>query len=190
MNRLHGIRSTRCVILAALCIIPLGGCAKSTYGLFTKPALKSYERIAVLGLSEEQEQIFMASYTHAFPEQMITFVERKQLDTIMEEQDLLLDRKTNWTRLNDNTRARIRQLFGVELLIMCSYDDVEKRPTRKKLRLRIVDSETGAIVGSVISEGRNDFRYHCNATTKALRNDLSGDKNFRYADRRTSPPRL
>jgi hypothetical protein len=193
MNHTRPLRQTLCVVLTTICIMSCSGCAKIS-GLFTRPELKSYERIAVLGLDEEEEQIFMAAYTKAFPEQMITFVERKELDTIMDEQDLLKEGRKEkegypGPRLNDNTRARIRQIFGVELLILCSYDNVGARPTRKKLRVRILDSETGAIVGSVISEGRNSFIYHSKATTTALRKNLKIEKNFPYVDRRLSVPR-
>ena len=53
----------------------LAGCEGNTRAVFTKPELISYERLAVLGLDPEQEQIFMAAYVKTFV-QAITFVER------------------------------------------------------------------------------------------------------------------
>jgi hypothetical protein len=142
------------------------GCARKTQALFTRPELITRGRLAVLGLTPEQEQIFMASYTKTFPGQIITFVERKRLQEILSEQDLLQG------RLDDRTRAKIKQILGVEALIMCTYYDDESGPGRKKLRVRIVDSSTGAIVGSVITNGRDDFEYHCRTAAKALKADL------------------
>jgi len=77
------------------------GCtpAPRTQALFTRGELITYSRLAVIGLTPEQEQIFMACYTKAFPGQVITFVERKRLQEIINEQDLLKG------RLNERTRA-------------------------------------------------------------------------------------
>jgi Curli production assembly/transport component CsgG len=147
-------------------LVVSASCARGTQALFTRPELITCGRLAVLGLTPEQEQIFMASYIKAFPGQVVTFVERKRLQEILSEQDLLQG------RLNDRTRARIKQILGVEALIMCTYYDDEKVPGAKKLRVRIVDSSTGAIVGSVITQGPDDFEYHCHVAVKALKADL------------------
>ena len=146
------------------------GCARSakTQALFTRPELITHNRLAVIGLTPEQEQIFMASYTKAFPGQMITFVERNRLQEVINEQDLLQG------RLNDKMRARIKELFGVEALILCTYYDGDEGIGRKKLRIRIVDSATGAIVGSVITEASDNFGYHCQIAIRALKADLQG----------------
>ena len=148
----------------------LTGCARTlkTQALFTRPELITHSRLAVIGLTPEQEQIFMATYTKAFPGQVITFVERKRLYEILSEQDLLKG------RLNERTRAKIKELFGVEALIMCTYYDGDEGIGRKKLRVRIVDSATGAIVGSVITEARDNFGYHCDTAVNALKTDLQG----------------
>ena len=139
------------------------GCARKTEALFTKPELINHSRLAIIGLTPEHEQIFMASYTKAFPGQIIIFVERNRLHEIINEQDLRRG------RLNEKTRARIKQIFGVEALIMCTYSD---GIGRKKLLVRIVDSATGVIVGSVITQGRDNFSYHCDTAVKALKADL------------------
>ncbi len=140
------------------------GCGAKTGALFTKPELLNYSRLAVLGLTPEQEQIFMACYTRTFRGQVITFVERNRLHEVISEQDLLAG------RLNDRTRAKMKQLFGVEALIMCTYYDGSG--VKKKFRVRIVDSATGAIAGSVIIHARDNFEYHCITAVKALREDV------------------
>jgi len=159
-----------CSISAFLVVAGLAisaGCAsRKTEALFTRPELINHGRLAVVGLTPEQEQIFMASYTKAFPGQIIIFVERKRLQEIIDEQDL------RQGRLNEKMRAKIMELFGVEALIMCTYDDGIDGIGIKKLRIRIVDSATGAIVGSVITEARDNFSYHCETAIKALKADL------------------
>jgi hypothetical protein len=160
-----------CSISAFLVVAGLvisAGCARrKTEALFTKPELITHSRFAIIGLTPEQEQMFMASYTKTFSGQVITFVERNRLYEVISEQDLLKG------RLNEKTRARIKQIFGVEALIMCSYYDSEGIG-RKKLRVRIVDSATGVIVGSVITEARDNFSYHSNTAVKELKADLQG----------------
>jgi hypothetical protein len=145
----------------------LSGCegGSNTRALFTKPELFRYERYAVLGLDPEQEQIFMAAYVKTFAERVITFVERGRLREILSEQDLLTG------RLNDRTRARIKQILGVEALVMCDYS-VDEQGRHKKFRVRIVDSETGAIVGSVLVAAYGDFDTHALKATEALKDDL------------------
>ena len=155
------------------------GCARNrkTQALFTKAELVTCKRLAVLGLTPEQEQIFMASYTKTFPEQLITFVERSRLQEIISEQDLLQG------RLDDRTRAKVKQVFGVEALIMCTFYDGTIGAGRKKLRVRIVNSETGTIVGSVITQAHDNFEYHCDTAIKALKADLMGESHYKYLDR-------
>ncbi len=154
-------------VLALLTLALLAGCESKTRALFTKPELFAYERLAVLGLNPEQEQIFMAAYFKTFISQPITFVERGQLVKIVGEQDLLKG------RLSDATRARVKQILGVEALILCEYYEDAARPGKAmKLRVRVVDSETGAIVGSVLTENYRDFEDHARAAVEALKADL------------------
>ena len=149
-------------------LVFLTGCTRATkqQALFTRPELINHGRLAVLGLTPEQEQIFMATYTKAFPGQIIVFVERNRLHDIISEQDLLQG------RLDESSRAKIKLILGVEALIMCTYYDGTIGAGRKKLRIRIIDSATGAIVGSVITQGKDNFEYHCDTAVKALKADL------------------
>jgi hypothetical protein len=139
----------------------------SVQALFTRHELLSRGRLAVIGLTPEQEQIFMASYVRTFPLPIVTFVERYQLEKILNEQDLLKG------RLDDNTRAKIKRILGVEALIICKYYDDDTVGTGgKKLRIRIVDSETGMILGSVMTVAGDNFLSHCEMAIQALKKDL------------------
>ena len=165
------VRSTAVAVVSLAMVSPaltlLTGCEPKTRALFTKPELFTYERLAVLGLDREQEQLFMAAYFKTFISQPITFVERGELEKIIGEQDL------REGRLNDKTRARARQILGVEALILCEYSKDEARAgNAMKLRVRVVDSETGAIVGSVLTENYKDFEDHAETAVKALKADL------------------
>lgn len=163
-------------VLVSLAI--LTGCARrKTQGLFTNAELVTFHRLAVLGLTAEQEQIFMASYLKAFDGQVITFIERALLHELISEQDLLQG------RLDDKTRAKVKQVHGVEALIICTYYDESSGVGTKKLRVRVVNSTTGAIVGSVITQGRDNFEYHCNAATKALEADLFSGDHYKHLNR-------
>jgi hypothetical protein len=174
-------------LLTHLAFLP--GCGPRSGGmeaLFTKPELLSRGRLAVLGLTPEQEQILMARYTRTFTGQIITFVERNRLKDVIGEQDLLQG------RLNVDTRAKIKRVFGVEALVMCTYYDATGGRGYKKLRIRIVDSETGAIIGSVITQAPDNFGNHCSTAIKALWADLMGESQPERADRaerRRRPPR-
>jgi hypothetical protein len=171
-------------MMVSLALAFLAGCEPNTRAVFTKPELFSYERLAVLGLDREQEQIFMAAYFKTFISQPITFVERGELAKIIGEQDLLQG------RLNDKTRARIKQILGVEALILCEYYKDEARPgNTMKLRVRVVDSETGAIVGSVLTENYRNFEDHARVAVEALKADLlSGGYRRSYAPPAEAPP--
>ena len=171
-----------CRISAFFLVVSLAfstGCARNrkTQALFTKAELITFGRLAVLGLTPEQEQIFMASYIKAFPGQAITFVERVLLQEIISEQDMLQG------RLDDKTRAKVKQVLGVEALIMCTYYDGTTVAGGKKLRVRIVNSTTGSIVGSVITQGRDNFEDHCETAVKALDADLMGGSHYKYLGR-------
>ncbi|MBN1361734.1 MAG: hypothetical protein JW993_14145 [Sedimentisphaerales bacterium] len=165
------IRSGKVVAVSAALVLAAfvfqAGCEPNTRALFTKPELFRYERLGVLGLNPEQEQIFMAAYFKTFINQPITFVERGALAKVIGEQDLLKG------RLNDATRARIKQILGVEALILCEYYEDAARPGKAmKLRVRVVDSETGAIVGSVLTENYRNFDDHARVAVEAIKKDL------------------
>jgi hypothetical protein len=53
-----------------------------------------------------------------------------------------------------------------------AYYNVAPKSPIKKLRLRVVDSATGAITGSVITQSSDAFVHHCHTATQALRASL------------------
>lgn len=153
--------------IIGLATLLLAGCEGRARAVFTKPELLTYERLAVIGLDPENEQIFMAAYVKTFISRPVTFVERSRLAEIIGEQDLLQG------RLDDRSRAKIKRILGVEALIMCAYYKDDDRPgSLKKLRVRVVDSETGAIVGSALTETYSSFSQHAQAAVEALKSDL------------------
>lgn len=169
------------VVVMGVALLP--GCTYSTQGLFTMPSLPDCNFLAVLGLTEEQGQIFMAAYVKTFVDQDLTFVERSRLQEIISEQDLLQG------RLNDRTRAKIKEILGVQALVLCAYYDASEGSLKKKLRVRVVDSDTGAILGSVITQAGDNFNYHSYMAVRALKADLNGDSPTGYQARNQSSPR-
>ena len=110
----------------------LVGCASMTSS--TRPELlTNYNTLAVFGLSESQEVYFIAEYMALSPGQ--TFIERRRIAELIAEQDLLPD------RLNAVTRAKIKEIFGVDALVLAQISGYD-------LSVRIVDSETGDILSA------------------------------------------
>ncbi len=178
---------TTCVSIAAiLSILALCGCSSSsmTYALFTEPELGELERYAVFGVDGEKEQVFMAEFIDAFPDRDITFVERQRIAGITTEQDFLPG------RLNSASRAKLQQIYGVQAAVLCEYtiegDGVSSGV--KKLRVRILDTETAVIVGSVVvnrtsSRSINDlsdFIWAVQHAVEALKENLEGVRYSPY----------
>lgn len=173
------------VLLVGLVIsllAPLSGCHISspwaTYGVFTRPELQKYDRFAVFGVRGEKEQIFMAEFIRALLGYNIVFVERGRVSEVLSEQDALEG------RLNETTRARLQQIYGVQALVLCDYV-IEDEPTNgieMKLRIRVLDTETAAIIGSVVVSRRSskpkddisDYTEAVKQATRALRNHAMG----------------
>jgi len=180
------IRTTCVSIAAILSILAFGGCNSTpmTYALFTEPELGQIERYAVFGLDGEKEQVFMAEFIDTFPERNITFVERQRIAGITNEQDFLPG------RLNSTSRARLQQIYGVQAAILCEYtiEGDAGAGGVKKLRVRILDTETAVIVGSVVasvSSSRSmndhaDFIEAVQQAVRALKENLQGVRYSQY----------
>ncbi len=160
------------LMIGVVTILLTCSCRQRIEGVFATPKLQNIQRMAVLGLTPEQEQIFMANYLQIFRDQPVTFVERSALNKVLGEQNLLRDDQStpliDEGRLNEKTRARLKQLLGVEALAICSYYQSPDRPTLKKFLVRIVMTETGAIVASAIVEARDHFQYHSYTAIKKI----------------------
>ena len=194
------IKTTSVSIGAILSILAFGGCRSTgtTYALFTEPELGRLERCAVFGLDGEKEQTFMAEFIDAFPERNITFVERQRISGITTEQDYLPG------RLNSESRAKLQQIYGIQAAILCEYtfegDATGTGVGVKKLRVRILNTETAVIVGSVVasvSSSRSigdhaDFIGAVQKAVGALRENLNGVRYSQYtapvSSRSTSRP--
>jgi len=117
------------------------GCASpKVEAAATRAELHNYSRLAVLGLNIQEESLFIAEYMNRFPQQ--TFVERRDLEALLSEQDLLPG------RLNDETRAKLKRVLGVEAIVLA-----DSYPGRS-LTVRVVDSETGSIVAQAVLTGK------------------------------------
>jgi hypothetical protein len=184
-----GLIRTTCVSIAAiLSILAFGGCrsAGMTYALFTEPELGQLERYAVFGLDEEKEQVFMAEFIDTFTDRDITFVERQRIRIagVTSEQDFLHG------RLNSTSRAKLQQIYGVQGAILCEYTiegDVNTGSI-KKLRVRILNTETAVIVGSVVAsltssrsiDDCGDFILAAEQAVRALKGNLQGVSYSQY----------
>ena len=182
------IKTISVSMAAILSIFAFGGCRSTTgmtYALFTEPELSRLERCAVFGLDGEKEQMFMAEYIDTFPGRNITFVERQRIAGITTEQDFLPG------RLNSTSRAKLQQIYGVQAAILCEYTiepGAEGMGGVKKLRIRILDTETAVIVGSVVTsvsssramDDHADFIGAVQQAVAALKENLDGVRYSQY----------
>lgn len=182
-----GLIKTTCVSIAAIVsILGLCGCSSAggTYALFTEPELGQLERYAVFGLDGEKEQVFMAEFIDTFSERDISFVERHRIAGVTGEQDLLPG------RLNSASRAKLQEIYGVQGAILCEYtmEGDAGSGNIKKLRVRVLDTNTAVIVGSVVVsrtssrpiDDHNDFILAVEEAVRALKENLQGIRYSRY----------
>jgi hypothetical protein len=120
-----------------------------------KQSFDSYEKVAIFWDRERDEMrknFFLSYWMETFPEQ--TVVERKELRKIIREQDLLPK------RINEKTRARIRNILGVRALVIVTLHKqnrgryISPRETTH-LSIKVLDTETGEIAVSALSEGKD-----------------------------------
>jgi len=176
------VKTTLFPVAVGLFLLTLCGCGSTpaSYALFTEPELAELERFAVFGLDGEKEQVFMAEFIDAFPDRNITFVERQRIAGVTSEQDFLPG------RLNSATRAKLQQIYGVQAAILCEYTAQKDGAGTgfKKLRVRILHTETAVIVGSVVVsrpsnraiEDHDDFILLATEAVLALKENLQGDR--------------
>ena len=108
-----------------------------------------YERVALWSnLSRAEEDTLLPIYMQAFPRHSV--VERRDLAAILGEQDLLPD------RLNEGSRAKIREVLGVEAIVYPNFVGAAQGDTYQQLALKVIDSETGEISASVVVERTGD----------------------------------
>jgi hypothetical protein len=130
------------------------GCTFINTTVTVKPGFYNYRKIALLwqnGGEEIYENFFLANWMSAFPKQ--TLVERKEITQVIREQDLLPG------RLDSRTRARLREVLGVDAIILVTFHGVDRVhifPRRVvNLSIKVVDTETGEITVSAVSQGED-----------------------------------
>ena len=130
------------------------GCTFINTTVTVKPGFSNYRKIALFwrnGGEEIYENFFLANWMSAFPRQ--TLVERTEISQVIREQDLLPG------RLNSSTRARLREVFGVDALILVDFHGIEREyifPKRVvNLSIKVVDTDTGEISVSAVSQGED-----------------------------------
>jgi hypothetical protein len=134
------IMNKRWIGISCLCAIVLAGCVTSA-NVSVRPSFERYDRVAILTkLTREQEELFLPMYMAAFPDQIL--VERRDVEAIIGEQDILPD------RLDETSRAKIRKILGVKAII---YPNASGR----QLSIKVIDTETGEISASVVVLGSN-----------------------------------
>jgi hypothetical protein len=145
MDRSEEARSVRQQIInlsiVGLMIWMVGGCATSVE-VATREPFYTYNRVAMVSnLSRQQEELFIPIYMKAFPHQSV--VERRDLAAVVGEQDLLPE------RLDEQTRAKLKQLLGVEALVVPSFTPKTEQG-RSQLSLKVVDTESGEVTAAVL----------------------------------------
>jgi hypothetical protein len=145
-------------LLFIIAVIAIGylvaGCTFINTTVTVKPGFSNYRKIALFwrnGGEEIYENFFLANWMSAFPRQ--TLVERTEISQVIREQDLLPG------RLNSSTRARLREVFGVDALILVVFHGIEREyifPKRVvNLSIKVVDTDTGEITVSAVSQGED-----------------------------------
>ena len=154
-GRLSALNCGRAV-LGCLCGLLAAGCGTSyrVEGVFTRPALGTYQRMAMYGLDGNREPILMADLASAFASQQIIFVERERINEIFSEQDRLPD------RLDSATRDSLRKVSSVQCIVFGRYEEGTKETKKaalitQSLYVRILDVETGEIVGQAVVHARS-----------------------------------
>ena len=165
------------LVAATLCAAAAAGClGQPTFKVdpvYTRPELKTYQKMLITGLSGEMEQILMGCYGRTFRDQSIVFVERERIKDIFSEQDLLPD------RVDEKTRAQLRSVASVQAIIYGYYDAAMQGEEKvETFRLRIVDVGSGEVVGSAIVHAQSEKGVQASAmiqrATELLKAHMQG----------------
>jgi hypothetical protein len=126
-----------------------GGCA--TTDVAVRPVFGTYGKVSVWprfggpdpgGLERSHEELFLPLYMAAFPRQAL--VERRDLEAVIGEQDILPD------RLDEESRAKIRRILGVEAIVFPNYTG----GSAPQLAIKVIDTETGVIAAALVVQER------------------------------------
>ncbi|MFW5653456.1 MAG: hypothetical protein ACOC0P_05370 [Planctomycetota bacterium] len=129
------------VLLLLLLTALSSGCSSTSDETAVRTAFLEHDRVAIIAnLPRQHEEFFIPYYMNAFPSQML--VERRDVVQVIDEQDLLPE------RLNEETRARLREILGVRAVVYPSASSGQ-------FAIKVVDTETAEITASTIVSGRN-----------------------------------
>ena len=169
-RRMRTVRGLRAA-LACLCGVIATGCGASyrVEGVFTRPSLSTYQRMAMYGLEQDIESNLMSDLSRSFASQQLTFVERERVSEIFSEQDRLPE------RLDAATRDNLRKVASVQGIVFGRYEQGSKANKKgvelvtQTLYVRILDVESGEIVGQAVvhSKNKEDVPSH-NLTKRAV----------------------
>ncbi len=179
----------QCLICITLILLTTG-CPRPVTGLFAMSDLGEIERMAVMGLKADHEQMFIANYLEIFKGQKITFVARHDdYDHVEAEQSFLFSRRKETPEqqvrrqldagvLNEKTRAMLEEILGAEAVAICNYDQ-ESVPNT--FSVRIVNVSTGAIVAGAIVRGPGHFNYLSHNAVKQIHLTLDKQRRTYYS---------
>ena len=113
---------------------------------FLKKEFLGYKKVAVLPFEGDSKGETSEDFTRALHERFpqIELVESKQLLEVFRKEDLYPN------RVNETTRRKIRESFGVQALVMGNvyYPSI----VRWLLQVQIVDAETNEVLGRSLAE--------------------------------------
>ena len=134
-----------CALSLSVSVAVISGCSYSQEAS-VRSNFFEYHRVAIVPrLTRETEDLFLPLYMNHFPEHEV--VERRDLEAAIGEQDLLPE------RMDAQTRAKIRRLFGVEVIVFPTYHP----GAPNSVAIKAIDTETGVLAASVIARGTDHW---------------------------------
>jgi hypothetical protein len=111
------------------------------------PLVGQYERLALVGLEEESEEVFKEIFREAFPE--MDFASRREVLEAYPEEDLYSG------RVDRAVRDRLRDALGVQGVVSLFWEDSGMGGT-VDWRMTITDTETGQTTGMAVARVRRE----------------------------------
>ena len=139
------IRRFLCLASVGTISVLLGGCLLGvrTADVMVLPTVGQYQRLAVVGLEPESEQVFKEVFRETFPE--MEFAARQEVLEVFPEEDV------HTGRLERDVGERLHASLGVQALLSVLWEDSGMGGTLDWL-MTITDTETGQTSGTVTVE--------------------------------------
>ncbi len=127
-------------LVVMIMIAGLLGCSTTVTEADSRINFAAYDRVAILGqLERADEEFFIPKYMQAFPNHLL--VERRDLGTVLTEQDFLVD------RLDPAKRVELHRLYGVDGIVYPNFTDANRV---SQFAVKVIDTLTGEIVAAVL----------------------------------------